>query len=86
MVDARKRPIGERSALELARQVDEIYAARGKKVVHLDLRRDRPDAATLRSLLIGPSGKLRAPTLRVGRTLLVGFDPDSYRKILARRA
>jgi hypothetical protein len=56
--------------------------ARGKKVVRLDLRRDRPDAATLRGLLIGPSGKLRAPTLRVGRTLLVGFDPDAYRDVL----
>ena len=84
MVDARKRSIGERGALALARQVDEIYASRGKKVVHLDMRRDRPDTATLRKLLIGPSGNLRAPTLRIGRTLLVGFDPDSYRKVLGR--
>ena len=84
IVDARKRSIGERTALERARQVDEIFAARGRKVVYLDLRRERTDAATLRSLLLGPRGNLRAPTLRVGRTLLVGFDPESYRKVLTR--
>jgi hypothetical protein len=32
--------------------------------------------------MIGPSGNLRAPTLRVGRRILVGFDEDSYRKVL----
>jgi hypothetical protein len=62
--------------------VDEVYATRGKKVVHLDLRRDQPDRATLEGLLIGPSGNLRAPTLRRGRTLLVGFDEATYARVL----
>ena len=55
---------------------------RGKKVVRVDMRRDKPDEATLRSLIIGPSGNLRAPALRVGRTLLVGFDEPTYRRLL----
>jgi len=83
-VDARKQRLDAKEALALASEVDEIYAARGKKVVHLDLRKEKPDAATLTGLLIGPSGNLRAPTLRVGRTLLVGFDEASYRKVLGR--
>ena len=62
--------------------MDELYATKGKKVVHVDLRRDTPDRATLESLLIGPSGNLRAPTLRRGRTLLVGFDEATYAKVL----
>ena len=62
--------------------VDEVYATKGKKVVHVDLRREKPDRATLESLLIGPSGNLRAPTLRRGRTLLVGFDEATYAKVL----
>jgi len=62
--------------------VDEVYATKGKKVVHVDVRRDKPDRATLESLLIGPSGNLRAPTLRRGRTLLVGFDEATYAKVL----
>ena len=57
-------------------------ATRGKRVIRVDLKRDQPDDATLRSLLIGPSGNLRAPTLRVGRTLLVGFDEPTYRRFL----
>jgi hypothetical protein len=61
------------------KSVDEIYAVQGKKVVHLDLRHDRPDGATLRKVLLGPTGNLRAPTLRKGKTLLVGFDEDIYR-------
>ena len=84
-IDAKKQTINATKALALAKQVDEIYAAKGKKLVHLDMKRDRPDNATLRSVLIGPSGNLRAPTLRVRRTLLVGFDEAAYRKILGRR-
>lgn len=76
--------LGERDALALARQVDEIYATKGARRVHLDLRVEKVDASTLKSLLIGPSGRLRAPTLRVGRTLLVGFDESAYRRALRR--
>ena len=72
-----------KDALDLARHLDEIYATKGRRVIHLDLRRDGPDPATLTGLLIGPSGRLRAPTLKVGRTLLVGFDESAYRKVLA---
>jgi hypothetical protein len=56
-------------------------ATRGKQVIRLDMR-DRPDDATLKSLIIGPSGNLRAPTLRIGRTLLVGFDEATYKSFL----
>jgi hypothetical protein len=59
-----------------------VYATKGKKVIHLDLRRDKPDRATLEGVLIGPTGNLRAPTLRRGRTLLVGFDEATYAKVL----
>jgi arsenate reductase-like glutaredoxin family protein len=77
-VDARKTSLREREALALAGGVDEIYASRGKQVVHLDLKKDKPDPATLRGLLLGPTGNLRAPTLRKGRTLIVGFDEATY--------
>ena len=62
--------------------VDEIYASKGKQVVHLDLKKEKPDKAALLALLLGPTGNLRAPTLRSGRTLLVGFDEASYTKVL----
>ena len=66
----------------MTRGVDEIYVAKGQKVVHVDLKGSRPARAELLAFLLGPTGGLRAPTLRVGRTLLVGFHAEAYAKIL----
>ena len=62
--------------------MDELYVAKGKKIVHLDLKRQKPPRAELLALLLGPTGNLRAPTLRKGRKLIVGFDEDTYKKLL----
>ncbi len=62
--------------------MDEIYASKGKQVVHLNLKQAKPDKGTLLGILLGPTGNLRAPTLRKGRTLLVGFDEAAYAKVL----
>jgi hypothetical protein len=61
--------------------ITQIYATKGKQVVHLDLLKDKPGADTIRSVLIGPTGNLRAPTLRKGKTLIVGFDDATYRTL-----
>jgi len=82
VVDAKKSTLSAAQALALARQVDEIIATKGKQVVHLDLRKEKPDPESLKSLLLGPSGNLRAPTLRIGKTLVVGFDEEAYRSLL----
>ncbi len=81
-VDARKATLKEKEALALAAQADEIYASKGKQVVYLDLKKDKPEKAALAALLLGPTGNLRAPTLRKGRTLIVGFDEATYAKLL----
>ena len=62
--------------------MDELYVAKGKKIVHLDLKREKPPRAELLSLLLGPTGNLRAPTLRKGRKLIVGFDEATYKRLL----
>ena len=80
-VDAKKATITRQRALDVLEGVDEVYATKGKKVVHVDLRREKPDRAMLESLLIGPSGNLRAPTLRKGRTLYVGFNEEAYKDL-----
>ena len=33
-------------------------------------------------IMLGPTGNLKAPTLRVGTTLLVGFSEEAYRQFL----
>ena len=80
--DAKRATIKGEAALAVLKDVDELYAAKGKKVVHVDLKREKPDKATLLGLLLGPTGNLRAPTIRKGRTLIVGFDEATYSKLL----
>jgi len=63
--------------------METFVAIKGKKVITHDLVHDRPDDGILTSLMIGPTGNLRAPTIRVGTTLIVGFNEDAYRTYLS---
>jgi len=81
-VDAAKVRYDAADALKLLDGVDKLVAARGKKIVEFDLKHARPDDAELLAHLIGPTGNLRAPTARVGTTLVVGFSEEAYRKVL----
>ena len=78
---AKKETINAEGAIELARQASEVYAAKGKKVVYLNMKKDQPDDETISKLIVGPSGNLRAPTLRRGKTLVVGFHQETYEKV-----
>jgi hypothetical protein len=40
------------------------------------------DKADMTEKLLGPTKNLRAPTLRIGGTLVVGFSEDAYRHVL----
>ena len=80
--DAKKAPIKGDAALGVLKDVDEIYVAKGKRIVHVDLRTGKPARAELLGLLLGPTGNLRAPTLRKRRTLIVGFDEATYDRLL----
>jgi arsenate reductase-like glutaredoxin family protein len=68
---------GEGDALALAAGVDTIISVRGSKVTRLSMK-SRPSRAELVAALLGPSGNLRAPTVRRGRTLIVGFAPAVF--------
>ncbi len=80
-MDARKKTLGPADALALLKDVNEVYAMKGKKVVHFNLKKEMPSEAALQAVLLGPTGNLRAPALRKGKTLLVGFDEETYRKV-----
>lgn len=80
-VDA-KAKLGAADALRLAREVSTIIMSKGSTVVSFAMKRDCPDDETLLSHMLGPTGNLRAPTLRKGKTLLVGFSEDAYQRIL----
>ena len=67
-------------ALSLAGEVDELYSIKGKKVSYLHL--DKPNKDSVLKLMLGPTGNLRAPTLRFQKTLVVGYSRDIYAKLI----
>ncbi len=80
-VNAKRDRLGADAARKLVDQASELYVARGKKVVHLKLNKNAPDPAELDKLILGPTGNLRAPTLRVGKKLIVGFNKEMYQQV-----
>jgi arsenate reductase-like glutaredoxin family protein len=81
-VNAAKVRFEPAEALEFVRQAARVVVAKGKKVLDFDMQRDPPDDETLLTHIIGPSGKLRAPVIRRGSTLLIGFAEDEFAKVL----
>lgn len=78
VVDANKARQGRADALALAKAASVIHIARGKKLVTFDMKKAPPDDETLLAHMLGPTGNLRAPTIRKGKTLFVGFNADAY--------
>ena len=74
------RKLGRSDARELAEAASRIIVAKGRKVTEFEPR-GVPDDAVV-DAMVGATGNLRAPLLRVGKTLLVGFDADSYAGVL----
>ena len=81
-INATKNRLGPKDALALARGADMIHVARGKKVVSFDMKRTPPSDDELLAVMLGPTGNLRAPAWRKGRTVVVGFDEATYAKVL----
>jgi len=44
---------------------------------------DGPDRVDVEALTLGATGNLRAPTALLGRTVLVGFDPEAWANALS---
>ncbi len=61
----------------MAREAHRLIAAKGKKVTTIDLRTAPPADEILAGLMLGPTGNLRAPIMRVGQTILVGYNDQA---------
>ena len=74
------RKLGRADAAKLVKAASRVYVAKGKKLDEF-----KPAGAALKAAvdaLLGPTGNLRAPTLRVGKTLIVGFNEDTLSEVL----
>lgn len=77
------RKLGRAEALTLVREAQCLIAAKGKKVTTVDLTLTPPSDDALAALLLGPTGNLRAPVMRVGQTILVGYNEQAFGDVFA---
>ena len=68
-----------RDESRLALQSQESLQAqliKGKKIAEFDLQSEQSPQAL--AAMLGPTGNMRAPTLQIGKTLIVGFNEDVF--------
>ena len=65
----------------MARAAHRLIAAKGKKVTTINLQSAPPADDVLAGLMLGPTGNLRAPMMRVGQTILIGYNDQAFTDI-----
>jgi hypothetical protein len=74
------RKLGQAEAEALVAQASKVIVAKGKKVSTF-----RPASDPLDEIvepMLGSTGNLRSPTIRVGKTVVVGFNDEVYAQVL----
>ncbi len=82
MHSATRDKIEGKAALDVLEGMDELVVAKGKKIVRFDLKNERPSDDELLDHMLGRSGALRAPSLRIGTTFVVGYNADLLGMVL----
>jgi NADPH-dependent glutamate synthase beta subunit-like oxidoreductase len=72
------RKLAKKEAAALAKQASKVIVAKGKKVTEFPGGKAGADVV---AAMLGPTGNLRAPTLRKGKTVLVGFNEEVFGKV-----
>lgn len=75
-VDARKTPLTADAAWELVQSADQIMVGKGRNSQTFDPQTD--SQADILKAIIGRSGNLRAPTIKIGQQLIVGYNDKLY--------
>ena len=63
-------------AREIAEASTKMVVMKGKKVDHFDVGATTTDEAV--TAMLGATGNMRAPLLRIGKLVLVGFNEEIY--------
>ena len=74
------RKLGKKEATAIAKAASRVVVCKGKKISEW-----KPGGQANREVvaaMLGPTGNLRAPTIRVGKTVVVGFHDGVYHEIL----
>ena len=75
------RKLGRKDAADIAKKASVVIVAKGAKVSEF-----KPGGRASKEVvdaMLGPTGNLRAPTIRRGKFVLVGFNEEVFDKKLA---
>jgi hypothetical protein len=73
------RKLGRSDAAALAKAASRVLVAKGKKLQEFKPGGKAPKACV--DAMLGPTGNLRAPCIRAGKTVIVGFNPDVFESL-----
>jgi hypothetical protein len=79
-VEARKQKIEGDDAWAILSAAKELVVGRGKKFQVFDPAKD--DKEAILKVCLGRTGNLRAPTLKMGDRVVVGFNDDMYARFV----
>ena len=79
-VEARKQTIESDDAWAILGSAKELVVGRGKKFQVFDPKKDDKEAVL--KVCLGRTGNLRAPTLKMGDRVVVGFNDDMYEQFV----
>jgi arsenate reductase-like glutaredoxin family protein len=80
-IEARKQKIEGDDAWAILSSAKELIVGRGKKFQVFDPAKD--DREAILKVCLGRTGNLRAPTLKMGDRVVVGFNDDMYARFVA---
>ena len=74
------RKLSETEARAIAKSSSKVYVVKGKKLDVFDMKSAK--ISEVAEKMLGPTGNLRAPTMRIGKITVVGFSDDAYQTVL----
>ena len=75
-IEARKEKIEAKEAWEMLKTASIIFVGKGKKIIKIVP--DKSSKSEILEVCLGRSGTLRAPTIKIKNTFIVGFNDELY--------
>ena len=74
------RKLSESDARAIVKASSKVYVAKGKKLDVFEMKSAK--LSEVAEKMLGPTGNLRAPTMRVGKITVVGFNEEAFAAVL----
>ena len=77
-MNASKERFGKNDLKAIFDGASKVVVGKGKKVLTFDMKKTSTGDAEFVGAVLGPTGNLRAPAIKTGKTWLIGFHEEPY--------